>query len=158
MGRRFELLGEVDDILVVDDYAHHPTEVAATLNAARSSLGRYTTAVFQPHLYSRTQLLLEDFARSFTDANRVIVTEVYAAREQPIPGVNGELLAERIRAVDPEKQVDFVADREALLQLLATETRPGDLVMTMGAGDIREVGEQLVQALKQKPREFGFRE
>jgi UDP-N-acetylmuramate--alanine ligase len=150
VGRRFELLGDVEDVMVLDDYAHHPTEVAATLSAARGSLGRYTTAVFQPHLYSRTQLLLEEFARAFTDANRVIITEIYAAREEPIPGVTGALLAERIRVADPEKQVDFVGSREELLQRLEAETRPGDLVITMGAGDIREVGEQLVETLKKR--------
>lgn len=150
VGRRFEVLSDVHDILVMDDYAHHPTEVAATLSAARRALGRYTTVVFQPHLYSRTQLLLEDFASAFDDANRVIVTEIYGAREEPIPGVTGALLAERILAREPEKQVEFAADRGELLQRLATEARPGDLVITMGAGDIRELGEQLAEALKQR--------
>jgi UDP-N-acetylmuramate--alanine ligase len=150
VSRRFETLGEVDEILVLDDYAHHPTEVAATLAAARRSLGRYTTVVFQPHLYSRTQLLLDDFARSFGDANRVIVTEVYAAREQPIEGVSGELLVCRILEVEPEKQVEFVPDREGVLETLLRETRPGDVVITMGAGDVREVGEELVTALRSR--------
>lgn len=148
VGRRFEVLGEVDDIVVLDDYAHHPTEVNATLSAARRALGRYTTAVFQPHLYSRTQLLLDDFARSFEDANRVIVTEIYAAREQPIEGVTGEALVRRILEIEPEKQVEYVGDRGELLRKLAAESRPGDLVITMGAGDIREVGERLVEELK----------
>jgi UDP-N-acetylmuramate--alanine ligase len=150
VGRRFEVLGEVDDIVVLDDYAHHPTEVNATLTAARRALGRYTTVVFQPHLYSRTQLLLDDFARSFDAANRVIITEIYAAREQPIEGVTGETLARRILEVEPEKQVEFIGDRGELLRKLADETRPGDLVITMGAGDIREVGEQLVTELRRR--------
>lgn len=150
VGRRFEILGDVDDILVMDDYAHHPTEVAATLSAARRSLGRYTTVVFQPHLYSRTQLLLNDFAAAFDDANRIIVTEIYGAREEPIAGITGALLAERILAREPEKQVEFAANRGELLHRLAAEARPGDLVITMGAGDIRELGEQLVRALKQR--------
>jgi len=148
VGRRFETLGEVNEILVLDDYAHHPTEVAATLAAARRSLGRYTTVVFQPHLYSRTQLLQDEFARSFQDANRVIITEIYAAREQPIPGVTGAGLADAIRGVDPEKQVEFMPDREAILKELLAQARPGDLVMTMGAGDIRELGERLVEELR----------
>ncbi len=149
MGRRFEILGEPSDIVVMDDYAHHPTEIRATLAAARRALGRFTTVVFQPHLYSRTQLLMDDFARSFADANRVIVTEIYAAREQPIPGVTGEALAERIRAADGQERdkVEFIADRQTLVSRLATESRPGDLVISMGAGDIREVGEALVTAL-----------
>jgi len=150
VGRRFEILGDIQDILVMDDYAHHPTEVAATLSAARRALGRYTTVVFQPHLYSRTQLLMDDFANAFDDANRIIVTEIYGAREEPIAGVSGALLAERILAREPEKQVEFAADRAALLERLAAEARPGDLVITMGAGDIRELGEQLVETLKQR--------
>jgi UDP-N-acetylmuramate--alanine ligase len=148
VGRRFETLGEVDGVLVLDDYAHHPTEIAATLAAARASLGRPTTVVFQPHLYSRTQLLLEEFARSFQDADRVIIAEIYAAREQPIDGVTGALLAERVRAAEPGKPVEFVADRAAIRERLAREARTGDLILVMGAGDIREVGEELVQALE----------
>jgi UDP-N-acetylmuramate--alanine ligase len=147
VGRRFEVLGEVNDIVVLDDYAHHPTEVTATLAAARQALGRYTTVVFQPHLFSRTQLLLDDFARSFDDANRVIIADIYAAREQPIPGVTGEMLARRILDVEPEKQVEFVPDRQEILARLLEQSRPGDLVVTMGAGDIREVGERFVEAL-----------
>lgn len=153
VGRRFETLGDVEDILVLDDYAHHPTELRATLSAARSSLGRYTTAVFQPHLYSRTQLLLEEFAKSFEDANRVIVTEIYGAREQPLPGVNGELLARKILETDPEKPVRFIADRQEIVSALMEESRPGDVVLTLGAGDIREVGEELVRELERKARE-----
>lgn len=147
VGRRFEVLGEVRDIMVLDDYAHHPTEVAATLAAARRSLDRYTTVVFQPHLYSRTKLLLDDFARSFSDANRVIIGDIYAAREEPIEGVSGGLLAERLLEVEPDKQVEFQPDRGAILQQLLRESRPGDLVITMGAGDIRELGEQFIAEL-----------
>jgi UDP-N-acetylmuramate--alanine ligase len=150
VGRRFETLGEVDDIVVVDDYAHHPTEVRATLSAARRSLGRYTTVVFQPHLFSRTQLLLDDFARSFADANRVIITPIYAAREQPLEGVTSEALVRRIQEVDSERQVEYAPDRAALVARLASDSRPGDLVLTMGAGDIRETGEQLVEALRKR--------
>jgi UDP-N-acetylmuramate--alanine ligase len=150
VGRRFEILGEARDILVLDDYAHHPTEVRATLAAARRSLGRYTTVVFQPHLFSRTQLLLDEFARSFEDANQVIIAEIYPAREQQLPGVTGELLARRIRELDPEKNVRFLPDREAILAHLAADLRPGDLVMVMGAGDIRGVGESLVRTLEER--------
>jgi UDP-N-acetylmuramate--alanine ligase len=106
--------------------------------------------VFQPHLYSRTQLLLNDFANSFGDANRVIVADIYAAREQPIEGVTGELLARRILEADPEKQVEFLPDRAAIVRTLLHEARPGDVVVTMGAGDIREVGEELVEALRSR--------
>lgn len=150
VGRRFEVLGDVGDILVLDDYAHHPTEIRATLAAARRSLGRYTTVVFQPHLYSRTQLLMDDFARSFEDANRVIVADIYAAREQPIEGVSSQLLVQRILEAEPEKQVEWISDRAQILLRLLEQSRPGDLVMTMGAGDIRETGEELVEALQRR--------
>jgi UDP-N-acetylmuramate--alanine ligase len=145
--RRFDVLGEPGGVLVVDDYAHHPTEIRATLAAARASLGRPLTAVFQPHLYSRTQLLLDDFARAFADADKVIVAEVYGAREAPIPGVTGGLLAERINELNPGKEAQYAPDRAALPALLAAGARPGDAVLTLGAGDIREVGEELVALL-----------
>lgn len=147
VGRRFEVLGDVDDVLVLDDYAHHPTEIRATLAAARRSLDRYTTVIFQPHLYSRTKLLMQDFARSFEDANRVIIADIYAAREQPIEGLDSGQLVERILALEPHKQVEWISDRGQIIRRLLEQSRPGDLVMTMGAGDIREVGEQFVEAL-----------
>jgi UDP-N-acetylmuramate--alanine ligase len=147
VGRRFEVLGEARGVLVIDDYAHHPTEVAATLNAARRALNRRVVAVFQPHLYSRTKLLLNDFAGSFGDADEVIITDIYAAREDPLPGVTGEALARRIRERSPGAVVRFAPDREALVQQLAAGARSGDVVLTLGAGDIRETGEQLVRLL-----------
>jgi UDP-N-acetylmuramate--alanine ligase len=148
--RRFEALGEVEDILVLDDYAHHPTEVRATLAAARRSLGRYTSVVFQPHLYSRTQLLMDEFARSFADANRVIVMDIYGAREQPVEGVNAGALVARMRELDPERQVDWISSRAEVVRALAADSRPGDVVVTMGAGDVREIGEALVRALEDR--------
>jgi UDP-N-acetylmuramate--alanine ligase len=150
VGRRFETLGDVSGVLVLDDYAHHPTEVRATLAATRGALGRRTTVVFQPHLYSRTQLLLEDFATSFGDADRVVVTEIYGAREAPIPGISGELLAQRIAAKSNGPTVEFAPKLEGLAQKLAAEARSGDVVMTMGAGNIRSVGEELVSELRQQ--------
>jgi UDP-N-acetylmuramate--alanine ligase len=150
VGRRFETLGDVDDLLVLDDYAHHPTEIRATLAAARRAFGRYTTVVFQPHLFSRTQMLLDDFAASFADANRVIVADIYAAREAPIPGVTSEELVRKILEVEPDKQVEHLSDRAAIVRKLAAESRTGDLVITMGAGDIRQVGEALVAELERR--------
>lgn len=148
VGRRFEILGEVNDVVVLDDYAHHPTEVRATLAAARNSMQRRTTVVFQPHLYSRTELLLDEFAGSFRDADRVFIAEIYAAREQPLPGVSSSRLVERIRQLDPSREVELAPDRTALLARLKAEARPGDLVIVMGAGDIREWGEALVEELQ----------
>jgi UDP-N-acetylmuramate--alanine ligase len=146
-GRRFELLGEPRGIRVIDDYAHHPTEVAATLEAAKQALQRPTIAVFQPHLYSRTQLLMDDFARSFADADRVVITEIYGAREEPIPGVSGADLVAAIRRHLPGKEAHFIAARDDVAPWLAAHARPGDVVLTLGAGDIREAGEKLVRML-----------
>jgi len=143
--RRFQLKGEVDDICVVDDYAHHPTELAAVLATARAS-GRRVIAVFQPHLYSRTRDFAEDFARELTRADRVVLTEVYPAREHPLPGVNGRLIEKALRGAG-YTEVDFVEDVGALAQHLARQCQPGDMVLMMGAGDIGEVAEELVGVL-----------
>jgi UDP-N-acetylmuramate--alanine ligase len=147
VGRRFERLGEPGGVLVIDDYAHHPSELVATLGAAKAALRRPLTAVFQPHLFSRTQQLMDEFAASFEHADRVIITDIYPAREAPIPGVTGEALADAIRAREPGKEVRFVAAKEAIVPLLAQEVCADDVVLTLGAGDIRAVGEALVTAL-----------
>jgi UDP-N-acetylmuramate--alanine ligase len=148
VGRRFERLGEPHGVMVIDDYAHHPSELVANLSAARTALRRPITAIFQPHLFSRTQELMAEFAASFGDADHVIITDIYPAREAPIPGVTGEALAQAIRAREPRKEVRFVSPKEAIAPMLAEEVRPGDVVMTFGAGDIRTVGEALVERLK----------
>jgi UDP-N-acetylmuramate--alanine ligase len=147
VGRRFERLGEPNGVLVIDDYAHHPSELVATLEAARASLHRPITAVFQPHLFSRTEQLMEEFAASFGAADHVIIADIYPAREAPIPGVTGERLAAAIRAHEPGKSVRHISPKEAIVPLLAAEARPGDAVLILGAGDIRAVGEQLVARL-----------
>lgn len=146
--RRFEVLGEPplgeeETVLVVDDYAHHPTEVRATLAAAsRGWPERRIVAVFQPHLYSRTQDLADEFARSFYDADVLILTDVYPAREEPIPGVSGELVAEGARRVG-HRDVRYVPDKEELPETVAEIARGGDMVLTMGAGDIWRVGRKI---------------
>lgn len=150
VGRRFERLGEPGGVLVIDDYAHHPTEVAANLEAARRTLRRPLTAIFQPHLFSRTQELMPEFADSFRLADRVIITDIYPAREAPLPGVTGEALAAAIQAQEPRKEVRFVSPKEAIVPLLAPELRPGDVVLTFGAGDIRQVGQALVTELRRR--------
>jgi len=133
---------------VIDDYAHHPTEVAATLAAARSALGRRLTVIFQPHLYSRTQLLMAQFARAFREADSIVVTDIYGARENPLPGVDARTLAEEIARNERGKPVEYIASKAAIVAHLLETARPGDAVLTMGAGDIREVGESLVRALQ----------
>ncbi len=145
-GRRFEILGTVNDVVFVDDYAHHPTEIRATLAGAKSGYpARRVIAVFQPHLYSRTRDYLTDFAGAFADADSVILTDIYPARERPIPGVTGEKLYATM--VEQGAPVRFVPDKEHLDTAIIAEMRPGDLVMTMGAGDITKIGRRLFQTL-----------
>jgi len=149
--RRFQLRGEVAGATVIDDYGHHPTEIEATLAAARDGFGRRTVAIFQPHRYTRTQALLEDFGRAFVLADHVVVTEVYAAGEAPIPGVDGRAVAEALRrqghrSVEFEPRLDRVAGR------VRDVLRPGDLVITLGAGDVRKVGDALVNGASVAPR------
>ncbi len=142
-GRRFEVLGSVGDVMVVDDYAHHPTEIRATLNGAREGWpGRRIVAVFQPHLYSRTRDFFEPFAQAFYDADVVVLTEIYSAREQPLPGITGEALFERIKT--EHGHVVFVPELNMLPARLNALVRPGDLLITLGAGDITTVGRMLI--------------
>ena len=141
--RRFERLGTCRGAEVVDDYAHHPTEIAATLAAARQVFPRRTLiAVFQPHLYSRTRDLAEQFGRVLLGADRVIVTDVYPSREQPIPGVTGELVARAARA-QGHGRVEYCRDWQAAGALLG-DLAPGDVVLTLGAGDVYRLAERLV--------------
>ncbi|MFT5088503.1 MAG: UDP-N-acetylmuramate--alanine ligase [Candidatus Latescibacterota bacterium] len=144
--RRFQLKGEVDDICVVDDYAHHPAELAAVLATARTS-GRRVIAVFQPHLYSRTRDFAGDFARELTRADRVVLTEIYPAREAPLPGVNGRMIEKALRE-SGYTEVEFVEKVGDLAQYLGRQCRSGDMVLTMGAGDIGEVADELVGVLR----------
>src|SRR5262249_6899594 len=149
--RRFERLGSFNGAAVVDDYAHHPAEVQATLAAARDAFpGARLHAIFQPHLYSRTQQLATDFGRSLLNADVAWVTDVYAAREEPIPGVTGELVVEAARA-SGHRHVGYVGGWRELPPLLATSVVAGDLVLTMGAGDVYRLGQQLVGGVEAPP-------
>jgi UDP-N-acetylmuramate--alanine ligase len=154
VGRRFELLGEACGVKVIDDYAHHPAEIAATLRAARKwrSPGRLM-AVFQPHLYSRTGQLLDSFATCFADADEVYITDIYGAREQPINGVTGQLLAEKVAANRPGVLTEFVSPKERIIEILLSRVREDDMVVFLGAGDIREVGEDMARRLACRARE-----
>lgn len=148
VARRFEKLTEVGGILVIDDYAHHPTEIRATLQTALGSLQpKRLLAIFQPHLYSRTRDFLRDFARELALADVVILTDIYPAREKPIPGVTGEILAEEVRRIAPSKEVRFISPKEEIPCTLLPDLRPGDLVLILGAGNIRQVGETLSHLL-----------
>jgi UDP-N-acetylmuramate--alanine ligase len=141
--RRFEIRGERDGMLVIDDYSHHPAKIRAALAAAREGLGRRVVVAFQPHRYTRTRDVFDELARAFHDADVVLLTEIYAAGEEKIPGVSAAVLAEAVRACG-HRSVEFVAERSALVPRLRELSRPGDLVFFMGAGDIgRLAGEFL---------------
>ena len=151
--RRFQLKAEIDDIMVIDDYAHHPTEVQATLDAARSGWeDRRIIAVFQPHLYSRTQNLYKEFGLSFFDAEVCVITDVYPSREEPIEGVTGKLIADAAKEYG-HRQVYYVEDKKALPAKLKDLAQPGDVIITMGAGDIYEYGQEFVNILEKKEHE-----
>jgi UDP-N-acetylmuramate--alanine ligase len=138
--RRFQKRGERHGVLVVDDYGHHPTEIAATLKAARQGFPeRRIVVAFQPHRYTRTQALLEEFAQAFFDADQVLVTDIYAASEPPIPGVTGRSLVDAILA-HGQRDAAYVPRVEDLPQALDAATGPGDLILTLGAGSITTVG------------------
>ncbi len=146
--RRFELKGEAGGVRVVDDYAHHPTKVAAALRAARAVAGQgRVVAVFQPHLYSRTRLFAAQFGAALGLADEVVVMDVYAAREDPEVGVTGALVSQAVpRAAE---QVVFAAQPEQAVAEVVRRARPGDLVLTIGAGDVTGLGPQILQALAQ---------
>lgn len=147
-GRRFEDRGTVGGVRVVDDYAHHPTEVAALLRAARQVVGGgRVLALFQPHLYSRTRTFASQFGRAFDLADLVVVTDVYAAREDPEPGVTGALVVAHVPTPDRAR---FVADKVAAARLLADQARPGDLLLTVGAGDVTELGAVVLARLRER--------
>jgi UDP-N-acetylmuramate--alanine ligase len=147
--RRFERVGEANGVLVVDDYGHHPTEIAAVLAAARVTLGRRLLVAFQPHRYTRTQKLMQEFGPAFADADEVVLTDIYAASEEPIAGVTVEALAESVarasgRPVRVVKQIDRLAAD------LAAAAQPGDAVLTLGAGSIASVPKRLLAALRER--------
>jgi len=141
--RRFERLGQLNGAVVYDDYAHHPTEVRAAIQALQEHFDRSLLVIFQPHLYSRTRDFMDDFAAAFDEADTVIIADIYPAREQPIPGVNSARLAELIASRRPQGSVHYFPEHEEIVDFVARQSQPGQLIMTIGAGDIREVGERL---------------
>ncbi len=145
--RRFTIKGEAEGIIVVDDYGHHPTEVKATLAAAAAGLERRVVVVFQPHRYTRTQHLLEEFFTAFNQADKLIVMDIYAAGEKPIPGVSGQALYEGIKK-HGHKDVTFLPDKGAVVDCMVGTLKKGDLMITLGAGDVWKVGEQVLEKIK----------
>jgi UDP-N-acetylmuramate--alanine ligase len=150
--RRMELTGEADGVQVIDSYAHHPTELAADLAAAQEiAPGGRVIAIFQPHLFSRTRIFAADFAAALGAADEALVMDVYAAREDPEPGVTGRLISDAV----PGGRAMFVPDRGSVPAVIAGLAKPGDLVLTMGAGDVTALGPLIVAALRERSRAPG---
>ena len=148
--RRWEVKADVAGIMVVDDYAHHPTEIKASLEGAKSGWRkRRVICAFQPHLYSRTRDFYEEFGRAFFNADVVIVTDVYPAREEPIQGVTGELIVNAAKMFG-HKDVRYVPDKKDVPDVLLSLARPGDIVITVGAGDIWKCGEEFIYRLQNR--------
>jgi UDP-N-acetylmuramate--alanine ligase len=145
--RRFEIKGEPQGITIIDDYGHHPAEIQATLEAIRDSWKRPLIVIFQPHRFSRTRDLFDDFLTAFEGADRLVLTEVYAAGENPIEGMTSEALYQGIKRKG-HMEVEFIPDKGQIVKQIAGKLNPGDIVLTLGAGDIYKVGEALVEALK----------
>ena len=140
--RRFDIKGEFNGVMVVDDYAHHPTEIKATLSAARAGWpDRRIVVAFQPHTFSRTQAMWQEFATSFDDADTVIVTEIYPAREKPIYGISGKMIYDEMIKIS-EREVHFVPTVDGVSEFIAEYLKPGDLFITIGAGNICDCAEK----------------
>ena len=147
VGRRFELVGEPRGIAVYDDYAHHPSEVDAAIAAAREASSGRVLAAFQPHLYSRTRHLAREFARALAGADVVCVTEIYAAREDPVEGVTGKLVVDAVTEARPGVPVGWTPSLDDAVAFVAARAEPGDLAVTIGAGDIDVAARRLVEVL-----------
>jgi len=147
VARRFQVKGTARGVMVIDDYAHHPAEIKATLDAAKDGFNKRVVAVFQPHRYTRTKALLSEFAQAFSRADCLIVTEIYPAGEPPIPGISGRQIAEGVKA-EGHPGVAFVAEKEEIPALLLKTMQPGDLILTMGAGDIWKVADEFLKKLQ----------
>jgi UDP-N-acetylmuramate--alanine ligase len=150
--RRFEIIGEKEGVMFVDDYAHHPTEIKATLRAARQS-GRRLICVFQPHRFTRIDYLWDDFVKAFDDADLLLLDDIYSAGEPPLPGVNSLRLAREI-SLGGHSGVRFIPDKEEMVRFLEMNCRSGDLILTMGAGDIWQVGRMFLEKV---PTAFNFK-
>ena len=153
--RRFEHVATIGDVVVVDDYAHHPTEVRATLAAARTASTGARWVVFQPHRYSRTAAFARDFGEAFDAADRVVILDVYSAGEAPVPGVSGKTIVDAILRHRPRTRLAYFPHRVDVARYIASRARPGDLVMTMGAGDVTTMGPEIVRELSDTARESG---
>jgi len=147
VGRRFEVRGEVNGVTVVDDYGHHPTEIRATLAAAKSCCHKRIHVLFQPHRYTRTLHLMDDFARAFHVADRVVMLDIYAASEKPIEGVTAESLVERMRQFG-HKGVEYAGSSAAGVEAIVRGVQPGDMILTLGAGSVSQLGDKILEKLR----------
>jgi UDP-N-acetylmuramate--alanine ligase len=146
VARRFEVRGEARGITVVDDYGHHPTEIRATLSAAKSCCGKRLHVLFQPHRYTRTLHLMDDFARAFHQADRVLVLDIYAASEHPIEGVTAEALVDRMRQFG-HRGAEYAGSNEAGVEMIVQGVEPGDMILTLGAGSVSQLGDKILEKL-----------
>ena len=151
--RRFTHVGDTRGICVVDDYGHHPTEVGATLKAAKTLDFKHVVVVFQPHRYSRLQALASDFADAFADADTVILIDVFSAGEMPIPGATSKMLADLIAERHPGKPAFYAPDRASLMKLIDENAHEGDLLITMGAGDVTAVGPEYLEHAQEQTKD-----
>ena len=147
--RRFEIKGEVNNITVVDDYAHHPTEVKATLSAAKKSWNKRIIGVFQPHLFSRTKEFYKEFAQSMMICDVAIITDIYPAREKPITGITGKLVYDALKELGHDNS-HYISDLSNLNGIIENKAEKGDMLITMGAGTIWRYGESILEYLSQK--------
>jgi UDP-N-acetylmuramate--alanine ligase len=147
--RRFEIKGTVDDIMVIDDYAHHPTEILATLNTAKNYYNRRVIAVFQPHLFSRTRQFYREFAQALQIADEAYVVDIYPAREEPIEGVNSEMISAFAREKGL-KPIGYLGSWDEAADQIIEKARPGDMIINIGAGSIYRINPIILQKLKER--------
>ena len=146
VGRRLEYKGEVNGIRVIDDYAHHPTEIASTLHALKPTVKNRLICIFQPHTYTRTKLLLDNFSHSFSESDMTIIADIYAAREKDYGDIHSKTLVEAVKA--NHDQAIYIGEQDDILDYVKEKSRPGDVILTMGAGDIFRVGERFLEDCK----------
>ncbi|MFH0924723.1 MAG: cyanophycin synthetase, partial [bacterium] len=149
VNRRFQLKAEVNDIMIFDDYGHHPTEIKATLSASKAGWNRRTIVIFQPHRYTRTKFLLKEFATAFYQSDILVVTDIYPAGEEPIEGVSALQVAEEVKG-HGHKNVMYISNREELINQVLEILRPQDILLTLGAGDVWKIGEHILHAIERK--------
>jgi UDP-N-acetylmuramate--alanine ligase len=147
VGRRFEIRGEVNGVTVVDDYGHHPTEVQATLAAAKSVCRKRVHVLFQPHRFTRTLHLMDDFARAFHSADRVVMLDIYAASEKPIEGVTSEALVDRMRQFG-HRGAEYAGGNADGVERIVQGVQPGDMILTLGAGSVSQLGDKILERLR----------